>query len=206
MRIGHEFETINNHTTYSFGIDDQEFMTVFECDEPADFMHLMARLRESEASTLDGARHAELRRPADGAPRRARPPRRRRRPRRSVRLGSLGGVLRPAALPTRARPIAKPRTRRPSGNRRSAADACILRPERGCDLWRRSRHEHPAEQLERKAERPRILRDPARDRARRWQCSSDSSRCDELDQPRSESLASAAASAWCSQRLRSGSP
>jgi chlorite dismutase len=50
MRIGHEFETINNHTTYSFGIDDQEYMTVFECDEPADFMHLMARLRESEAS------------------------------------------------------------------------------------------------------------------------------------------------------------
>ena len=40
--IGHEFETIHNHTTYSFGIDDQEFMTVFECDEPADFMHLMA--------------------------------------------------------------------------------------------------------------------------------------------------------------------
>src|SRR6202142_3252629 len=50
MRIGHEFETINNHTTYSFGIDDQEFMTVFECDEPADFMHLMSRLRESEGS------------------------------------------------------------------------------------------------------------------------------------------------------------
>ena len=50
MRIGHEFETINNHTTYSFGIDDQEFMTVFECDEPADFMHLMSTLRESEAS------------------------------------------------------------------------------------------------------------------------------------------------------------
>jgi chlorite dismutase len=50
MRIGHEFETIYNHTTYSFGIDDQEFMTVFECDEPADFMHLMLALRESEAS------------------------------------------------------------------------------------------------------------------------------------------------------------
>jgi chlorite dismutase len=50
MRIGHEFETIHNHTTYSFGLDDQEFMTVFECDEPADFMHLMLTLRESEAS------------------------------------------------------------------------------------------------------------------------------------------------------------
>jgi chlorite dismutase len=50
MRIGAEHPSIHNHTTYSFGIDDQEFMTAFECDEPADFMHLMLRLRESEAS------------------------------------------------------------------------------------------------------------------------------------------------------------
>jgi chlorite dismutase len=50
MRIGAEFASIHNHTTYSFGIDDQEFMTAFECDEPADFMHLMLTLRESEAS------------------------------------------------------------------------------------------------------------------------------------------------------------
>jgi chlorite dismutase len=50
IRIGAEFASIHNHTTYSFGIDDQEFMTAFECDEPADFMHLMLTLRESEAS------------------------------------------------------------------------------------------------------------------------------------------------------------
>jgi chlorite dismutase len=50
MRIGAEFLSIHNHTTYSFGIDDQEFMTAFECDEPADFMHLMLTLRDSEAS------------------------------------------------------------------------------------------------------------------------------------------------------------
>ena len=50
IRIGAEFETIHNHTTYSFGIDDQEFMTAFECDEPADFMHLMLTLRDTEAS------------------------------------------------------------------------------------------------------------------------------------------------------------
>ena len=50
IRIGAGFPTITNHTTYSFGIDDQEFMTAFECDEPADFMHLMLRLRDSEAS------------------------------------------------------------------------------------------------------------------------------------------------------------
>jgi chlorite dismutase len=50
IQIGARFPTITNHTTYSFGIDDQEFMTAFECEEPADFMHLMLTLRESEAS------------------------------------------------------------------------------------------------------------------------------------------------------------
>jgi chlorite dismutase len=51
IRIGREeFPGIKNHTSYSFGIDDQEFMTAFECDEPADFMHLMLRLRDTEAS------------------------------------------------------------------------------------------------------------------------------------------------------------
>jgi chlorite dismutase len=50
MEVGRRFATIHNHTTYSFGIDDQEFMTAFECDEPADFMHLMLTLRDSEAS------------------------------------------------------------------------------------------------------------------------------------------------------------
>ena len=50
VEIGRRFPTITNHTTYSFGIDDQEFMTAFECEEPADFMHLMLTLRESEAS------------------------------------------------------------------------------------------------------------------------------------------------------------
>ena len=52
IRIGREeFPGIKNHTTYSFGIDDQEFMTAFECDEPADFMHLMLTLRDTEASS-----------------------------------------------------------------------------------------------------------------------------------------------------------
>ena len=41
---------MTNHTTYSFGIDDQEFIPAFESEEPADFMHLMMNLRETEAS------------------------------------------------------------------------------------------------------------------------------------------------------------
>jgi chlorite dismutase len=48
--VGGKFVTVTNHTTYSFGLDDQEFMPAFECEEPADFMHLMMTLRESEAS------------------------------------------------------------------------------------------------------------------------------------------------------------
>src|SRR5947208_5676063 len=32
IRVGAGYTTIHNHTTYSFGIDDQEFMTAFECD------------------------------------------------------------------------------------------------------------------------------------------------------------------------------
>jgi chlorite dismutase len=48
--VGSRFVTITNHTTYSFGIDDQEFMTAFECESPADFLHLMMTLRETEAS------------------------------------------------------------------------------------------------------------------------------------------------------------
>ncbi len=48
--VGGKFVTVTNHTTYSFGIDDQEFMPAFETEEPADFMHLMMTLRETEAS------------------------------------------------------------------------------------------------------------------------------------------------------------
>jgi chlorite dismutase len=48
--IGGRFVTITNHTTYSFGIDDQEFMTAFECESPEDFLQLMMTLRETEAS------------------------------------------------------------------------------------------------------------------------------------------------------------
>ncbi len=73
IRIGREqFPTIHNHTTYSFGIDDQEFMTAFECDEPSDFMHLMLTLRESEASAytlrdtpIFVGRHVEIREALD---------------------------------------------------------------------------------------------------------------------------------------------
>ena len=86
MRIGHEHASIHNYTTYSFGIDDQEFMTVFECDEPADFMHLMLTLRHTEASAYTERDTPIFVGQYDERPRRARPPRRRRRARRGVAL------------------------------------------------------------------------------------------------------------------------
>ena len=76
--VGGKFVTVTNHTTYSVGIDDQEFMPAFECEEPADFMHLMLTLRETEASQVDGAGHADLRRRPRADPLGARRARRRR--------------------------------------------------------------------------------------------------------------------------------
>ena len=85
-RSAREFSTIHNHTTYSFGIDDQEFMTAFECDEPADFMHLMLTLRETRgvAATPSATRRSSSAAARD--PRGARPPRRRVGPRRGLAL------------------------------------------------------------------------------------------------------------------------
>ena len=50
IRIGHEFPTVSINTTYSYGLDDQEFVLAFESDSPEDFLNLVMRLRETEAS------------------------------------------------------------------------------------------------------------------------------------------------------------
>lgn len=50
IRIGHEYPSVKLNTTYSFGLDDQEFVVAFESDEPSDFLDLVMRLRESQAS------------------------------------------------------------------------------------------------------------------------------------------------------------
>jgi chlorite dismutase len=38
------------NTTYSFGLDDQEFVVAFETDAPGDFLDLVMALRETEGS------------------------------------------------------------------------------------------------------------------------------------------------------------
>ena len=50
IAIGHKYPSVTLNTTYSFGMDDQEFVVAFETDEPRDFVDLVMELRESEAS------------------------------------------------------------------------------------------------------------------------------------------------------------
>ena len=50
IRIGREYPSIDLNTSYSFGLDDQEFVLAFETDEPADFLDLVQRLRTTESS------------------------------------------------------------------------------------------------------------------------------------------------------------
>ncbi len=48
---GHKYQSVRINTTYSFGLDDQEFVLAFESDEPKDFLDLMMDLRETRASS-----------------------------------------------------------------------------------------------------------------------------------------------------------
>jgi chlorite dismutase len=51
IAMGHKYPTVKINTTYSFGLDDQEFVVAFETDHVADFLDLVQEMRESEAST-----------------------------------------------------------------------------------------------------------------------------------------------------------
>lgn len=50
IRVGLKYPQIKLNTTYSFGIDDQEFVVAFESDNIPDFLDLVQELRETEAS------------------------------------------------------------------------------------------------------------------------------------------------------------
>jgi chlorite dismutase len=50
IRIGHKYPRVRLNTTYSFGLDDQEFVLAFESDYPTDFLDLVMELREAETS------------------------------------------------------------------------------------------------------------------------------------------------------------
>jgi chlorite dismutase len=48
--IGATYPTVKINTTYSFGLDDQEFVLAFESDVPGDFLDLVQELRGSTSS------------------------------------------------------------------------------------------------------------------------------------------------------------
>jgi chlorite dismutase len=51
IRVGHEWPDVKLNTTYSYGIDDQEFVVAFESDHPGRFLDLLMALRHTEASS-----------------------------------------------------------------------------------------------------------------------------------------------------------
>ena len=50
ITIGREYPGVDNHTAYSFGLDDQEFVVAFDTDDVGTFLDLVQRLRTTEAS------------------------------------------------------------------------------------------------------------------------------------------------------------
>src|SRR5213596_4306760 len=51
VRVGRKYPSIRLNTTYSYGLDDQEFIVAFEGDNPGEFLDLVMELRESESSS-----------------------------------------------------------------------------------------------------------------------------------------------------------
>jgi chlorite dismutase len=50
IEVGTRYRSVKLNTTYSFGLDDQEFVVAFETDNPSDFLDLVQELRETESS------------------------------------------------------------------------------------------------------------------------------------------------------------
>jgi chlorite dismutase len=68
IRTGHKFPDIRINTAYSFGLDDQDFVVAFEGDDPKEFVTLLMRLRETEASRYtvrDTPQHTCARQPLE---------------------------------------------------------------------------------------------------------------------------------------------
>jgi chlorite dismutase/nitrite reductase/ring-hydroxylating ferredoxin subunit len=51
IAVGRRYPSVKLNTTYSYGLDDQEFVVAFETDEPSDFLDLVMELRETESSS-----------------------------------------------------------------------------------------------------------------------------------------------------------
>src|SRR3954452_10604068 len=52
IKVGREYPDVDNHTTYCFGLDDQEFVVAFDTDDVGAFLDLVQRLRTTESSSF----------------------------------------------------------------------------------------------------------------------------------------------------------
>jgi chlorite dismutase len=52
ISVGREYPSVDNHTTYCFGLDDQEFVVAFDTDDAGAFLDLVQRLRTTESSSF----------------------------------------------------------------------------------------------------------------------------------------------------------
>ncbi len=50
IAVGHKYPRVKINTTYSFGLDDQDFVVAFEAESPAEFLDLVQEPRETESS------------------------------------------------------------------------------------------------------------------------------------------------------------
>ena len=50
IQVGNKYPSVRLHTTYSFGLDDQDFVVAFETDKPQDFLDLVQELRGTKGS------------------------------------------------------------------------------------------------------------------------------------------------------------
>ena len=57
--IGHRYPDVKISTSYSFGLDDQEFVLGFETDNPGTFLDLVMDLREA-SPPLHPAGYADI--------------------------------------------------------------------------------------------------------------------------------------------------
>ncbi len=60
IEVGHRFPSVKLNTTYSFGLDDQEWVVAFESDKPEDFLDLVMALARNRGLPLHVARYADF--------------------------------------------------------------------------------------------------------------------------------------------------
>ncbi len=51
IAVGHKYHDVKINTTYSYGLDDQEFVVAFEADNPGRFLALVRELRTSRSTS-----------------------------------------------------------------------------------------------------------------------------------------------------------